>query len=176
MQTQGSCKIIIQTQGSFKTHIVIIVRTQESCNKWTCSNLSIINIVCTCFAILRYAPWNRYFLIRLAHIKTNITLEGFLGFIPIIPCGSRVMSIFTNWPKPAELMLCKPSSIRKGCWHAFVCKTWSQSVMPFKKIMSISLTGNGRMNGWTDGLMDGWTHIVIVVQTKGSYNYTKIVT
>ena len=33
VQTQGSCKIIMQTQGSYyTTHIVIIVQTQGSCN------------------------------------------------------------------------------------------------------------------------------------------------
>ena len=32
MQTQGSCKSIVQTKGSGKTHVVIIVQTQGSCN------------------------------------------------------------------------------------------------------------------------------------------------
>ena len=34
-------------------------------------------------------------------------------------CGSRVISIFTNCPQPAEIMLSKPSSIRKG---RFACQ------------------------------------------------------
>ena len=38
---------------------------------------------------------------------------------PNIPmaCGSSVMSIFTNWPQPAGLMLSKALSIKKGILH-----------------------------------------------------------
>ena len=32
VQNHGSCKIIVQAQGSCKTHMVIKVQTQESCN------------------------------------------------------------------------------------------------------------------------------------------------
>ena len=32
VQTQGSCKIIVQTHGLCKTSIVIIEQTQGSCN------------------------------------------------------------------------------------------------------------------------------------------------
>ena len=32
VQTQGSYKIIVQTQRSYTTHIVIIVQTQGPCN------------------------------------------------------------------------------------------------------------------------------------------------
>ena len=35
-------------------------------------------------------------------------------FHPNIPCGSRVMNIFTNWPRLTGLMLSKASSIKKG--------------------------------------------------------------
>ena len=36
-----------------------------------------------------------------------------------VPCGSRVMSIFTNWPRPTGPVLRKASTIKKGClaWH-----------------------------------------------------------
>ena len=37
---------------------------------------------------------------------------------PNIPCGSRVMSIFTNWKQPTEMMLSKPSSIKKAVTYA----------------------------------------------------------
>ena len=37
---------------------------------------------------------------------------------PNIPRGSRVMSIFTNWPRSDGLMLWKASFIKKAVTHA----------------------------------------------------------
>ena len=45
-----------------------------------------------------------------------IVLHNYAKFDPNIQCGSRVMNIFTNSPQPAEMMLSKPSSIKKGCY------------------------------------------------------------
>ena len=45
-----------------------------------------------------------------------IVLDNYAIFYPNIPCGSRVMNIFTNSQQPAEMMLSKPSSIKKN-WY-----------------------------------------------------------
>ena len=39
----------------------------------------------------------------------------YVHFESHILCCSRVMSMFTNIPRPAELVLSKVSSIKKGC-------------------------------------------------------------
>ena len=43
----------------------------------------------------------------------NVNINKYAKFDPNILCGSRVMSIFTNVPQPAGLMLSKASSINK---------------------------------------------------------------
>ena len=45
-----------------------------------------------------------------------IVLDNYAIFYTNIPCGSRVMNIFTNSQQPAEMMLSKPLSIKKGCY------------------------------------------------------------
>ena len=37
----------------------------------------------------------------------NVKINKYAKFDPNIPCGSRVMSVFTNLPQPAEMMLSK---------------------------------------------------------------------
>ena len=83
-----------------------------------------------------------------------------------VPFGSRVMSIFTNWPRAAGLMLRKASSIEKKmlrmpvvrqCWHAYVCKNLIQIYHAVQELWPFSLTANGRT--------DRRTRTVIIVHT-----------
>ena len=81
-------------------------------------------------------PRHRFAYQRLDNVKIDI----YAKFDSIIPCGSRVMSIFTNCQQRAEMMLSKPSSLKmkfsmpvfRKCRHAYVCKMWSKSTMWFK--------------------------------------------
>ena len=94
---------------------------------------------------------------------------------------------FKNY-EPAEMMLSKPSSIKKGC---YTCQ-WLDSVdmhfydpyiLCFSKDIGILLTDNGQTDCWiiikTQRsckiiVQTQWscnTHIVIVVQTQGSCNF-----
>ena len=40
----------------------------------------------------------------------NVKINKYAKFDPTLPCGSRVLSIYTNWPRLAGLM-----AIKKGC-------------------------------------------------------------
>ena len=40
----------------------------------------------------------------------NVKINKYTHFDKNIPCGSRVMSVFTNWPRQARRMLCEASS------------------------------------------------------------------
>ena len=41
-------------------------------------------------------------------------MNTYAKYDPNIPCGSRVMSIFTNWSQLTEMMLSKTLSIKNG--------------------------------------------------------------
>ena len=41
-------------------------------------------------------------------------MNKYAKFDPNIPCCPRVLSSFTNWPQPVEIIHSKPSSIKNG--------------------------------------------------------------
>ena len=84
-----------------------------------------------------------------------------------VPCGSRVLNIFINLPRPAGLMLSKDSSIGKGCYafqwldnvdmHTYA--KYDQNLPCGSIVKTFSLTANGQA--------DRRTHTVIIVHTCG---------
>ena len=67
--------------------------------------------------------------------------------------------------EPAEMMLSKPSSIKKGCYayqwlDSVDMHLYDQYIPCFSRVMTILLTDHGRT--------DCWTQIVIIVKTHGS--------
>ena len=62
--------------------------------------------------------WRKFHLSYNNSIMDTVEINKYAKFDPDIPCGSWVMSIFINWPQPAEMMLSKPSSIKKTVTHA----------------------------------------------------------
>ena len=89
---------------------------------------------------------------------------------PNMPRGSRVMSIFTNCPQPAEIMLSKPSSMKKGYYP---CQWLDNDDMHFYAIWNQNMPFGSRvMSICTNWLQTGGgqTHIVVMVQTQGSCN------
>ena len=70
---------------------------------------------------------------------------------PRIPCGSRVMSVITNWPRPAGLMLDKASSPFgiTVSWQCNTCKygKFDQNIPWGSRVMSIWPRPAGLMLG-----------------------------
>ena len=99
-------------------------------------------------------------------------------FYPNAPCVSRVMSIFTNWPRPARLMLSKASSIKKGCcacqWfdHVDMYKyaKFDQNIPRGSTI--INILHLNIYNGQTDSHSDYSAHLW-VVQYKSNFKKKK---
>ena len=98
-------------------------------------------------------------------------INKYAQFDPNILSGSRVMRVFSNWPQPAEMMLCKPLSIKEGCYTCqwldnvdmhFYAKLDQNIPCGSSVIWAFSVTANR--------LTDEQTGIVIIVQTKGSCN------
>ena len=76
----------------------------------------------------------------------NIKMYKYAKFDQDMPRGLREMSIFTNWPRPAELVLSTASSIEKCCyacqWLAYVCKIWLECTLCVQELWAFSLTAN----------------------------------
>ena len=136
-------------------------------NIWCCAR--VISI------LLKYLDWQKWCSSKPCHHFAyqwldNVKINKYPKFDTHIPCDSRVMSSFTNLPQLAEMMLSKPSSIKKGCYTyqwldnigMHFMQDFDQNITCGSRVMSISLTDRGRT--------DGQSHIVIIVQTQGSCN------
>ena len=84
----------------------------------------------------------------------NVKINKFAKYDPNIPCGSTIMRVFFKWLQPAEMILSRPSAIKKVCWYT--CQ-WLDNVdthwyakcdqnMPCGSKITLSLTANGRTN------------------------------
>ena len=78
----------------------------------------------------------------------SVEMHAYAKFDPNIPCGSRVMNIFTNWPRPVGLMLSKASSIKRGCYACqwldsvdkHMCAKFDLNISCSSRVMSIFTT------------------------------------
>ena len=110
-------------------------------------------------------------------ILENLKMKQWIQFDPNTPCGSRVMSLFTNWPQPARRMLSKISSTTKSISHVS-CSIMSTCIYMqnliqiyhmVKEARAFQLTEHGR----TDSHSDYSAHLR-VIQSQYNHRSSKI--
>ena len=92
----------------------------------------------------------------------NVTINKYAKYDPNIPCGLRVMSIFTNWPRPARLMVSKASFTKRSRYACLWFDNISMNTYAsFDQNIPCSYEHFNKL--LTDGWTDRQTHIQMMV-------------